>query len=52
MFPDYGTIKVLYDWNVLTPVAEWYVNNNYLTSEQYKEMTGKDFETAADASKD
>lgn len=43
MFPDFSTIKMLYSWGCLSPNADWYVQMNRLTADQYKELTGEDY---------
>ncbi|WP_203643001.1 XkdX family protein [Levilactobacillus andaensis] len=49
---DFATIQMFYGWGVLDPKVDWYRENNFLTDDQYKEITGKDYEaptTTADA---
>ena len=47
-FPDLDTIKMLYSWGTLTPNADWYVQIGSLTADQYKELTGNDYQAPAD----
>ncbi|VDG32897.1 hypothetical protein MUDAN_DOGOELCO_02111 [Lactiplantibacillus mudanjiangensis] len=47
MFSDFQMIKMLYGWGALVPSAEYYVQNNKLTADQYKELTGKKYAATA-----
>lgn len=53
MWPDKATLKLLYSWNACQAptTIEWYTANGYITSTDYKEITGKDYVTTADAAK-
>ena len=44
---NYDLIKLFYGWNVLQPKIEWYVQYKFITPDQYKEITGKDYQTPA-----
>lgn len=43
-FPSFDTIKMLYGWGALTNGPEWYVTMKVITTDQYKKLTGKDYE--------
>lgn len=40
---NYTTIKLFASWGMLTPALTWYRENNFLTDEQYKEISGTDY---------
>lgn len=40
---NYNLIKEFYGWGFLTPGIDWYRQNDFLTDDQYKELTGKDY---------
>lgn len=42
-FPTFDTIKMLYGWGALANGPEWYVTMGTITTDQYKELTGKDY---------
>ena len=44
---NYDLIKLFYGWNVLKPAIEWYVQYKFITPDQYKEITGKDYQAPA-----
>ena len=44
---NYNLIKLFYGWKVLQPVIEWYVQNGFITPDQYKEITGKAYQAPA-----
>ena len=41
---NYDLIKLFYGWNVLQPAIEWYVQNGFIKSDQYKQITDKDYQ--------
>lgn len=41
---DFDTIKLFFGWNVLTPSIDWYAQNGFITTDQYKQITGKDYQ--------
>lgn len=45
MWPDKGTIKMLYGWGACTAptTIEWYTANGFITMADFKEITGKDY---------
>lgn len=45
MWPDKGTIEMLYSWGACTAptTIEWYTENEFITESDYKEITGKDY---------
>jgi len=49
MWPDKGTIKMLYSWHALTAptTIEWYTANGFITAADYKEITGTDYQADA-----
>lgn len=43
-FPDFNTIKMQWDWGIMTPeFLGTYVQIGTITTDQYKELTGKDY---------
>lgn len=40
---DYDTISFFYSLGFLDPAADWYCLHKFITSEQYKEITGNDY---------
>lgn len=43
----YGLIKLFYGWGKLTPDLTWYREHDFITDEQYKEISGTDYKPAA-----
>lgn len=45
MWPDKSTLKLLYSWNACQAptTIEWYTANGYITKNDYKQITGKDY---------
>lgn len=42
----YDLIKMFYSWGKLTPTLEWYREHDFITNEQYKDISGKDYAPA------
>lgn len=38
---NYDLIKLFYGWNALQPAIDWYVQNGFITPDQYKQITGE-----------
>ncbi|WP_288531475.1 XkdX family protein [uncultured Secundilactobacillus sp.] len=47
--PSFNTIQVQYSWGMLTPddLAN-YTAGGFMTADQYKELTGTDYQAPAD----
>ena len=44
---DFDTISFFYGLGYLTPNIEWYVQNGFITPDQYKRITDKDYQASA-----
>lgn len=40
---NFTTIKLFSSWGMLTPDISWYREHDFITDEQYKEITGTDY---------
>ena len=41
---DFDTISFFYGLGYLTPNIEWYTQYGFITPDQYKQITGKDYQ--------
>lgn len=39
----FDEVKIVYDWGLLDPELPWWVENGFITKEQYKELSGEDY---------
>ena len=44
---DFETISFFYGLGYLIPNIEWYAQNGFITPDQYKRITGKDYQAPA-----
>lgn len=44
---NFTTIKLFASWGMLTPSLTWYREHEFITDEQYKEISGTDYTPTA-----